>query len=396
MVFGVTKTQVSKYEDVNYATALSQDKVFISNTCIPMMRQIESEVNSQWLEKIGYSIAFDERSNEAMTYLAADEATKVVNLSGSGIITINEAREMIGLDPVPWGDEIPSANTADILPPSPMPVGRATEPEDDEDEDDEEVAKDIAEKAAFEEAFAKARRTNTWHALNNLITPIEKRCARAVRKYFFDAERKVLAQVGKSLAGAIDKIADPDIESAFSDEKLYYILRQYLGQSIIAGSQTIGGQVNIEDPGIAQYLADRVKYMKGVNDNAKEGLKEKLHKVLQDAMENKLTEEQRTTAIQQMLKEGFGELKSHARSIARTEVHGAFSEGRFEACKETEPSEIEWVSSRDPLVRDSHARLDGKRVKFGEEFSNGCKYPLDPAGGPAEVINCRCNFQTHY
>jgi HK97 family phage portal protein len=398
MVFGVTKTQVSKYEDVNYATALSQDKVFISNTCIPMMRQIESEINSQWLNKIGYSVQFDERSNEAMTYLAADEATKVVNLTNAGIVTINEAREMVGLDPVPWGDDEPKPPPAPAFPVAPVPPAPPEPPApkkpavEPAPEDEEDVKKKAVEKALFDEVIGKARRTNTWHALNNVVKPIEKRCAAAVKRYFFDAELKARSQVGKALT----KAADLDLDALFSDPKLYAILRQYLGQSIVAGADTMGATVNIDDPGIKQFLANRVQFMKGINDNARAGLQEKLDKLLQESMDNSWTEQQRTDAIKEMLSESFSSLKSHARSIARTEVHGAFSEGRWEVCKEIEPSVIEWVSSRDMMVRDTHAELDGQRVKFQSAFSNGCRYPLDPNGSAGEVINCRCTFQTHF
>lgn len=395
MVFGVTKTQVSKYEDVNYATALSQDKVFISNTCLPMMRQIEAEVNSQWLSKIGYTLKFDERSNEAMTYLSAEEATKVVSISNAGLVTVNEAREMIGLDPVPWGDEEPSGygEVPEQLQPFVGPQPKKPEPKkptpEEPEEDTKKVAKDLAD------ALAKARRANTWTSLNNRIKPIEVRCAKAVRRYFYGVEKKLLGMVGKGMMAK--DVADPDIDAVFNDEELNQIVTKYLEQSIAVGYSTMGiGDVNISDPGVNQYLGSRVQYMQGANDTAKAALKEKLHQVLVDAMEQQMTEAQRTAAIEAMIREDFASLKSHARTIARTEVHGAMAEGRWEACQELNPTEIEWVSSRDMLVRDSHQHLDGQRVKFRERFENGCMYPLDPAGGPEEVCNCRCTFQVHY
>jgi HK97 family phage portal protein len=395
MVFGVTKTQVSKYEDVNYATALSQDKVFISNTCIPLMRQIEAEVNAQWLNAIGYTLKFDERSNEAMTYLSAEEAQKVVSISNAKLITVNEAREMIGLDPVPWGDEEPGAGEIpEQLQPFVGPQPKKPEPKKPTPEKPEEVeeAKKVAKD--LEEALGKARRANTWQSINNRIKPVEVRCAKAVRKYFYGIEKKMLGLVSKGIA---KDVADPDIDLVFDDEELIHIVNQYLGQAISVGYSTMGiGEVNIDDPGINQYLGSRVEYMRGVNDNAKVALKEKLHDVLVDAMEQQMTEVQRTEAIETMIREEFASLKSHARTIARTEVHGAMADGRWKACEELQPDQIEWVSSRDMLVRDSHAALDGKRVPFGDRFANGCKYPLDPMGGAAEVCNCRCTFQVHY
>lgn len=392
MVFGVSKTQVSKYEDVNYATALSQDKVFISNTCIPLMRQIESEINSQWLQRIGYKVLFDEHSNAAMTYLAKDEADKVVAISNAGLITVNEAREMIGLEPVEWGDEVPEAQK----PPEPAPAqlqpysNQKPEPKPPTPEEPET-------KGVMEDAFAKARRTNTWHSLNAKVRPIEKRCAGAVRRYFYDVERKLLNMAKDFKAHVTKDVSDPDIDSVFNDEELYQTVRTYLGESIAVGYNTMGiGPVNIEDPGITQYLGSRVDYMKNVNDAAKDALKQKLHDVLQQALDQQMSQADTMAAVERVIKDEFNLLKSHARTVARTETHGAFADGRWEACQELQPTSIEWVSSRDALVRDSHADLDGTVIPFGERFSNGCLYPLDPAGGPGEVINCRCTFSTKF
>ena len=50
----------------------------------------------------------------------------------------------------------------------------------------------------------------------------------------------------------------------------------------------------------------------------------------------------------------------------------------------------EWVAVRDERTRESHAELDGETVKLGERYSNGLRFPSDPAGDPEEVINCRC------
>lgn len=391
MVFGVTKTQVSKYEDVNYATALSQDKIFISNTVLPLMRQIESEINSQWLEALGYTVQFDERSNAAMTYVAGDEANKVVNVARAGLITINEAREMMGMEAVEWGEEPPQTMASPF---TAEPMQYAEQPRREEPKP---PAEELETKGIMDDAFAKARRTNTWHSLNNKVVPIQKRCAGAVRRYFFEIERRLLNMAKDFQPEVVKNVADPDVDAVFDDEELERTVRTYLEQAISVGYTTMGiGTVNIEDPGIVRYLSSRASFMRGINDTAKEDFKKKLHEVLAQALEDKLTEAQRAEAIRSLIKEQFAGLKSHARTIARTEVHGAFADGRWQACEELSPTEIEWVSSRDALVRDSHAHLDGKRVPFGERFENGCRYPLDPIGEPGETINCRCTYSTHF
>ena len=80
-----------------------------------------------------------------------------------------------------------------------------------------------------------------------------------------------------------------------------------------------------------------------------------------------------------------------ARTIARTEVHGAFSESRHEAVKDLEPKTKTWLSDiYGDKTRDSHRAMNGETVPYNEKFSNGLKYPLDENGSAEEVINCRC------
>lgn len=81
---------------------------------------------------------------------------------------------------------------------------------------------------------------------------------------------------------------------------------------------------------------------------------------------------------------------------ARTAVTGAQNAGRQETHKRAEEMGIEleneWLATLDNRTRHSHRRLDGERVKVGQKFSNGCRFPGDPEGKPAEVWNCRCTM----
>lgn len=81
---------------------------------------------------------------------------------------------------------------------------------------------------------------------------------------------------------------------------------------------------------------------------------------------------------------------------ARTMTTAAENGGRQDSYKRAEKMGIElenqWVATLDGRTRHSHRMLDGETRKVGEEFSNGCEYPGDPAGEPEEVYNCRCTL----
>ena len=52
----------------------------------------------------------------------------------------------------------------------------------------------------------------------------------------------------------------------------------------------------------------------------------------------------------------------------------------------------QWDATLDGLTRESHVAVDGEFRELNEPFSNGLMFPGDPAGGAAEVINCRCAY----
>lgn len=54
-----------------------------------------------------------------------------------------------------------------------------------------------------------------------------------------------------------------------------------------------------------------------------------------------------------------------------------------------------WISTRDGRTRPDHADADGQVVPIGSPFSvagGSLAYPGDPAGDPADSINCRCTI----
>lgn len=81
---------------------------------------------------------------------------------------------------------------------------------------------------------------------------------------------------------------------------------------------------------------------------------------------------------------------------ARTMTTGAQNAGRVDSYKRAQDMGIDleqcWVATLDMRTRHSHRQMNGELQPVGEEFSNGCKYPGDPAGPPEELYNCRCTL----
>lgn len=82
--------------------------------------------------------------------------------------------------------------------------------------------------------------------------------------------------------------------------------------------------------------------------------------------------------------------------VARTAMTGAENAGRIDAYKRAQAMGIEieqvWMATLDGRTRPSHRALDGEVAEVGGTFSNGCRFPGDPSGPAAEVMNCRCTL----
>ena len=80
----------------------------------------------------------------------------------------------------------------------------------------------------------------------------------------------------------------------------------------------------------------------------------------------------------------------------KTRKQGAQNAGRVNSYKRAQAMgvklEQEWLASLDTRTRHSHRRAPGERVRVGEKFSNGCRWPGDPNAPYSEVMNCRCTL----
>lgn len=85
---------------------------------------------------------------------------------------------------------------------------------------------------------------------------------------------------------------------------------------------------------------------------------------------------------------------------ARTAVTGAENAGRLDGLLKAREKGIdvgkEWVATMDGRTRHSHRAVDGEVVDLESAFSNGLRYPGDPAGPGREVYNCRCTLAGAY
>jgi len=91
--------------------------------------------------------------------------------------------------------------------------------------------------------------------------------------------------------------------------------------------------------------------------------------------------------------------KNRARTVARTEVVGAYNGGLHDAFAmvvEADPDAAyvhRWLATDDQRTRPDHREADGQAQPWGTAFNVGgfaMMHPHDPTAPPQEVVNCRC------
>jgi HK97 family phage portal protein len=429
MALHVPKSVLSMYEDANYAFALSADRSFWTETECPLMTRIEDEFNRGLLNEHGLEGYFDLQAIDALNYAWMDKIDAAVKLWNMQF-TANEINERLnlGFEERDWrshpfegmgyppedGEEEPEPRPVTPAPVAPPPTEEEQPPEEEEtqEQQEEEGAGQRALKASVSAAeLAAALRERRWRDTVSKVRPLVGQFNRALKNYWHDVGRKVMDRITKRMPVLVTKgvTADnlDDLDEAFRDDTLSRLSRSYIGDAEKLGIETEWkGEFDLVSPGAMDRVSARCEKIVGINDTAVAGLKEALQQTIKEGIERGMSEAELAKAIYDVAKDKLGAMESRARTQARTEMHGAYSEGRYVGMTASGAKAKTWVSSHDDNVRDTHFEMDGKTVAFDEEFTlpSGVTmaYPMDPdAEGDAqeiasETINCRCILVAEY
>jgi len=102
--FGVTPSEAGFTDDSNRATDIVQSEVFRRKAILPMMDTLEFFINNEIIPEFGWDdVKFQFVRRDIQEDLR--EQTLSSERLEQGLITINEWRQVEGLDPVSWGNE---------------------------------------------------------------------------------------------------------------------------------------------------------------------------------------------------------------------------------------------------------------------------------------------------
>lgn len=450
VALGVPKPIVSITEDVNYANAETAMRVFLSETIVPEVKQLTTVLNEHFVYPEYSDLLFLEFVDPVPENDVQKADVQGKRLT-AGTITINEAREEWGMEPIDGGDEV-------YLPFGMRPIGElsaadplATDPAADPNADPnaDPAAKSVgrpSSKLAIQKRSEKMRVFRGRSKAYKILTvkgEIQRQLVRGVARSMF----KDIAKHKQQPKGAIIKA---DMREAYLGAVLKRIDER--GNAMV---KPLNNFMHAQNKSLKQAIFENGKQgTKGLAADWKAKLKtwgkdqrqvtaefsipyltNFLHEAGVDAMQTvapdktfvtatdrivayikaraKLfaTEVTRTTvdSVAETLAEGiaasegidvlssridkvYADFPAHrSEMIARTEATAANNKGFIEAYQQSGVANgKEWIATLDGHTRDSHAALNGAIIGLDAIFANGLAFPGDSSGLAEEVINCRC------
>lgn len=186
-----------------------------------------------------------------------------------------------------------------------------------------------------------------------------------------------------------DDIFDASVwnEQFIEDAKTWVSACVIDGMIEIVGSRAIGDSANVGNPDIAAIIEARSKKMELVNNSTKSVISETIRNMSTE------THEAFVSQLDLILTETS---QKRIKTIARTEVSGAFNSGMLFSAKNAGYTKKQWVAMSDDSSRHNHANIATSPILIDEMFvldGKSLKHPGDVDGSAEDVINCRCTIK---
>lgn len=429
--FGVPREIMGITQNSNRATADAAQYIYAKNVLTPKLKNRQDAINRQLLPAYGEDLEWE--FDDIIPH--DQEFEKAVALDGwnNGLLTKNEAREKLGMEPAKNGD-IYKMNFADLFldeTEDPVEVSSASanlqfaegDPPLDEGRNQIEIdptdLTDQEEDKILQRAVEiKARRIKAaGRSLEQVRKTQERKFEQSMKRYFKDQAD----HIRKSLKGT-KKAADSDVWDAIgiTQEEFQALPKteqQELTMKFVTGLLNWEEEENILKSILTPLWAET--YDKGtenvINTYRIPGInRPELTATARLRGGQRVTKVTKTTKeqIARIVTEGLETGKSHqelsdeimnemnttsarARTIAAQECNTSLQAGSFDMAKRCQFKTKTWHVTNINKARDTHRELNGKTIPFSEPFvtAKGHKLmmPCDPDCNAAEeTVNCHC------
>lgn len=354
------------------------------------------------------------RTNEAADrdLMTLDEARATIGLdplpNGQGQLTLTAYRALIGLEAqalllqaIPDARQMPALQVgplAEIKRTSPLalPVARVNRVGLTFDEAQHEY--DVHEKIGVR-AVKRLASAQEQIVLNNLSKLMGRSGAWAAKRdtlqQIVEQLRVVDVDTGTQrhdlmlqLRAAADDLLDADKAESMTREQIESFMQGVWIRGGTVTAKSLGLGFDVFEPLVLDKMDARLDELAGqITETTRRVLEEK---VLLEGVENGESIDELAVRVRSI----FTDLSSwRGQMIARTETVGGFNGASFTTAQESGVVTARvWLATGDQRTRDSHIAADSERVTgWDQRYSNGC---LHPGNGPAaETIMCRCTEQ---
>lgn len=403
----VPRVLLARTSDETYANADAALAIFLREKIKPQLQNLVTALD--W-----YLVPEDPRTLSFVDPTPANKEEMRKNLETANTVsalTTNEKREKLAelgfdIEPiedvedadrvlVPFSvsplksDADKEADRPDITPTEDPNADPNATPEDANNE-----GKRIMSRGTFQHPLRDKELRKKWGEVQ--LKRLDKRqglFVKAMRDYFEEQQKRVLENIGglKSvhLKTLVDRIFDKQIELKLASRFALPLLRRFLVEAGENAFNLVESKYNFQlSTGIENWLDRRTLIFA---DEITSTTYNKLKDQFSQSFEEGENREQLIKRIQTVYG-GFDE--NRAKTIARTEVHGAVQKGTDEGYRQSGiPIKIwVWAAGVNGGAREEHQAIDGQEVPINQPFSNGLMYPGDPNGDPEETINCECSI----
>ncbi len=407
LAFGVPLSIMGDASGRTYSNADAEERMFWRQTMRPLLADIADVINAQLAPRLGFEVAWFDCSGVDALQEQPKPVTSPVgapDLVRARLMTVDRVPPGLRPPPLPDGtgdrlltvDEIAALSPQGATPaPSAVPAGRSAPVSPQH-----RVARVAVDRAE--------RRERLWASADALWSTYEAQWARQLRRLFerqraatlkrlkAGARSRVWASASKARAGMATSARPTGglFEPGFWEAEAAADMRS-LYESVAAGTwarltDQLGVSFDLEAEFAQEFITSRANELAGY---VTQTTYQQITETMAEGVGAGESIDDLAARIEGVFDEAVG---SRSEVIARTEVISASNGAALEAVGTLGPDVVaakEWISTRSPRTRDTHAEVDGTVIPIGESFQVGgstLAYPGDPNGAAKETVQCRC------
>lgn len=449
--FGVPREIMGITESSNRATSEAAQYIYAQNVLMPSLLRREEAINEQIIPLFGPDLIW--HFEDIVPRNQEFDKAKALDGWNAGLLTKDQALELLGLPPAPTGGNVYKAQFSDLYLPAdeePAEAMASLTPDDGavaaqeggqdvlevegleggdpalngEGEGEETVEVVGLKKQKAAEELKAVRLKDAQRLLMQAEREQGRRFEIATAKYFREQSNRIAAAVNGTQKAErsvwdilLDGVPEYDTERDGVAAGAWYKLDEaermsrvdafVLGlidwtgeESVLASiftplwqeSYRKGAEVAARVYGLEAIQRPELVSVAKLRGGARvRHITKTTQKEISRIVSAGLENGDSRATIAGQIQQEMQTTSARARTIAAQECNSSLLSGNFDMMKRAGASWKTWHVTNISVARDSHKALNGKRIPIDATFPNGCRFPCDPdCGKPEEVVNYHC------